>query len=154
MYSHLSQANQECGRFANIAVYFSIMAKSDIEIGPTGRAVAERVRQVRNDARRWTLNQLSERTGLAGRRLSVSALSLIETGKRRVDVDDLVALADALEVSAAYLLGESLPDTAAIMEDPVLMRKVFENVSREARRLATQNPGTKIGELRRRRGND
>ena len=43
-------------------------------------------------------DQLSERTGEAGRTLSASALNSIETGKRRVDVDDLMALAAALDV--------------------------------------------------------
>ncbi len=128
------------------------MAKSEIEIGPTGLLVAERVRQVRDGVRHWTLAQLADRTGLAGRRLSVSALSLIETGKRRVDVDDLVALADALEVTPSYLLGEPAADTAALFEDPVLMQQVFEEMRRTARRLAQENPSTTIGDLRKSRG--
>ena len=80
------------------------MAKSDIAIGPTGKTVSENVKRLYK-AKGMNLNQLSERTENAGRKLSVSALSLIATGKRRVDVDDLVALAAALEVSPTYLLG-------------------------------------------------
>lgn len=44
-----------------------------------------------------------------GRRISVSGLSKIENGDRRVDVDDLVALAVAMDVSPLALL---LPETA------------------------------------------
>jgi transcriptional regulator with XRE-family HTH domain len=65
--------------------------------------VAENVTQFRRD-RHLTLVQLSERTAQLGRGLSVSALSLIATGKRRVDVDDLMVLAVALEVPPVSLL--------------------------------------------------
>ena len=80
-------------------------AKSEMEIGPTGKTVVANMTTLRK-AQGMTLNQLSERAESAGRKLSVSALSLISTGKRRVDVDDLVALAEALNVSPATLLGE------------------------------------------------
>jgi transcriptional regulator with XRE-family HTH domain len=80
------------------------MAKSDIEIGPTGKTVSENVKRLYK-AQGMNLNQLSERTEKEGRKLSVSALSLIATEKRRVDVDDLMTLAAALEVSPTELLG-------------------------------------------------
>ena len=79
------------------------MTKADIETGPTGQAVAENVTRLRSE-RRLTLVQLSERTEAAGRGLSVSALSLIATGKRRVDVDDLMVLAVALDMDPVSLL--------------------------------------------------
>jgi transcriptional regulator with XRE-family HTH domain len=84
------------------------MAKSDMEAGPTGKTVMENVKRLYK-ARGMNLNQLSERTEELGRKLSVSALSLVATGKRRVDVDDLMALAAALIVSPATLL---MPGTA------------------------------------------
>ena len=82
------------------------MAKQDMEIGAAGRQVIENMFRLRKTAG-LTLVQLSERTEKAGRGLSVSALSLIATGKRRVDVDDLSTLASALGVSTAELLGGS-----------------------------------------------
>jgi transcriptional regulator with XRE-family HTH domain len=79
------------------------MAKTDMETGPTGQTVAENMKRLYKN-RGLTLVQLSERTEQAGRGLSVSALSLIATGKRRVDVDDLMVLAVALDVSPISLL--------------------------------------------------
>jgi transcriptional regulator with XRE-family HTH domain len=51
-----------------------------------------------------SLGQLSEELGKLGRPILASGLSKIETGERRVDVDDLVALAVALDVSPSRLL--------------------------------------------------
>lgn len=47
---------------------------------------------------------VAEATTLHGAPLSRSALSQIETGKRRVTVDELVALATALYVKPKHLL--------------------------------------------------
>jgi transcriptional regulator with XRE-family HTH domain len=45
-----------------------------------------------------------------GRRITISGLSKIENGDRRIDVDDLMAIAVALDVSpAALLLPRSQP---------------------------------------------
>lgn len=46
----------------------------------------------------------STKLGEVGRRLTHSAVDQIEKGTRRVDVDDLMALAAALDVSPATLL--------------------------------------------------
>lgn len=63
------------------------------------RTNLERIRRSRG----WTLQTLSDRmTGEV--QLSVSGLSKIETGARGVDVDDLVAIAAALDVSPLALL--------------------------------------------------
>src|SRR3954454_23683106 len=52
-----------------------------------------------------SLTQLSEAmTDIAGRPILASGLGKIESGERRVDVDDLVALAVALDVSPVRLL--------------------------------------------------
>jgi transcriptional regulator with XRE-family HTH domain len=72
-------------------------------IGPTRERVAENVRQLR-EARGMSLNELSEQLRALGRPLRENGVSKIELGSRRVDVDDLVALAVALDVSPNRLL--------------------------------------------------
>lgn len=57
-----------------------------------------------------TKKELSERVGALGRSIPPLGVSRIEMGTRRVDADDLVALAVALNVHPAALL---LPDTAS-----------------------------------------
>jgi transcriptional regulator with XRE-family HTH domain len=72
-------------------------------LGPTGARVAARLKQVRQE-RGLTLAQLAARLEALGRPLLLSALSKIEQRQRRVDADDLVALARALDVSPMLLL--------------------------------------------------
>lgn len=79
------------------------MGTRKIEIGPTGERVAANVKELRL-ARRMKLDDLSQRLGELGRPILKSGLSKIESGDRRVDVDDLVALAIALEVNPNRLL--------------------------------------------------
>lgn len=119
------------GTFANIGVVFAIMAKKqDIEIGDVGKRVVDNITATRKE-RGLTLQQLSDLTEEHGRRLSLSALSLIATGKRRVDVDDLAVLAAALNVSASYLLGEAHISDTEITE---LMIELMTNAGKELRR--------------------
>lgn len=73
-------------------------------MGRIGKKVIDNLNRIRKD-RGLTLVQLSERTEETGRKLSMSALSLIATGKRRVDVDDLWALAVALQTTPYDLMG-------------------------------------------------
>ncbi|WP_158714359.1 helix-turn-helix domain-containing protein, partial [Kitasatospora aureofaciens] len=54
-----------------------------------------------------TKKDLSERVGALGRSIPPLGISRIEAGTRRIDTDDLVALALALNVSPLTLL---LPD--------------------------------------------
>jgi transcriptional regulator with XRE-family HTH domain len=77
-------------------------------IGPTGERVQRNVERIRT-ARKLSKAELSVRTGKAGRLIPPLGISRIEAGTRRVDADDLVALALALNVSPATLL---LPPTA------------------------------------------
>lgn len=73
----------------------------------TGAVAASRLREVRT-AQGLTLREVSDRVTASGHDLSLNAISRIENGSRRMDVDDLTALAVALGVTPATLL---LPDT-------------------------------------------
>lgn len=79
------------------------MGKRAVERGPVADTVARRVKALRA-AYGVTLDELSSRLTEAGRPILASGLSKIEQGDRRVDVDDLVALAVALGVPPVLLL--------------------------------------------------
>lgn len=79
------------------------MAGRAIEIGDVGKQVSTVVAELRK-RRGWDQKRLAELVTEAGRPMSASMVGKIEAGARRVDVDDLVALAFALEVSPARLL--------------------------------------------------
>ena len=73
----------------------------------TGAVAAERLRAIRK-AQGLSLREVSERVTAAGWPLILTAIGKIENGDRRMDVDDLTALAAALGVTPATLL---LPDS-------------------------------------------
>lgn len=77
--------------------------------GPAGERVADRVKKLRN-ASGLTYKELSERLDALGRPIPVLGLSRLEKGERRVDADDLIALALALDVTPNRLM---LPDVDA-----------------------------------------
>lgn len=79
--------------------------------------VAANVRALREE-RRLTLAQLSERMERAGRPLIPQGLQKIEQGTRRVDADDLMALALALEVTPNRLLLDAEADGADLQLTP------------------------------------
>ncbi|MFI5883412.1 helix-turn-helix domain-containing protein [Streptomyces sp. NPDC051554] len=79
------------------------MANRALELGPIGERVAAHVARVRT-RKGWDQKQLSERLAAIGRPMSPSVISKIEQGDRRIDVDDLVALAVALQVYVGGLL--------------------------------------------------
>lgn len=79
------------------------MAGRSIEIGDVGQQVSAAVAELRR-RRGWDQKRLAQLVSEAGRPMSASMVGKIETGARRVDVDDLVALAFALEVSPGRLL--------------------------------------------------
>ncbi|MGY1692315.1 helix-turn-helix domain-containing protein [Geodermatophilus sp. SYSU D01105] len=94
------------------------MATRDLERGPVAERVSQNLARLRNE-QDMTLGRLSERLAELGRPISISGLSKIERGERRVDVDDLLALAVALDVSPNRLLlpspsqaSEKQPDVA------------------------------------------
>jgi transcriptional regulator with XRE-family HTH domain len=69
----------------------------------TGLTVAENIQRTRK-SQQVSLAELAARLDKMGRRIGLSSLSKIENGDRRVDVDDLVAIALALDVSPLGLL--------------------------------------------------
>lgn len=73
-------------------------ARKSARLGASGEVVRQRIREVR-DAQGVTGAQLSARLNDLGRPIPLLGIQRIESGERRVDVDDLVAIAVALEVS-------------------------------------------------------
>ncbi|OPC83208.1 hypothetical protein B4N89_21725 [Embleya scabrispora] len=74
-----------------------------VEIGPTGVMVAHNVERLRVAAG-LSQRALAERLTDLGRPTAFTAISKIERAERRVDTDDLVALAVALSVAPTTLL--------------------------------------------------
>jgi transcriptional regulator with XRE-family HTH domain len=82
------------------------MGTRAVEKGRIAEAVAENVEAVRR-RRGLSQQQLATRLAELGRPMQASAVAKVESGDRRVDVDDLAAFAVALNVPVARLL---LPD--------------------------------------------
>lgn len=80
-----------------------IMATRRVELGQTGDTVRANVARYRK-LRGLTLREVAQRLADAGRPLAHTAVSDVENGSRRCDVDDLVALAFVLETTPAALL--------------------------------------------------
>lgn len=80
------------------------MSGVEIPIGGVGCAVAARIAERR---RHWGMSYvgLSRRLEAGGRSIAPAGLRRIELGVRRVDVDDVFALAVALDTSVSALLG-------------------------------------------------
>lgn len=72
-------------------------------LGPIGRNVAEKVKHLR-EAENLSFAELSRRLEAVNRQIPTLGLRKIEAGSRRVDVDDLVALAIVFDVSPLALL--------------------------------------------------
>jgi transcriptional regulator with XRE-family HTH domain len=79
------------------------MGTRKVELGPVGKAVKHHVRRLREEGQ-LSLQDLSDRLEFLGRPILPSGISKIESGDRRVDVDDLVALAHALGTAPNELL--------------------------------------------------
>ncbi|MFF9688979.1 helix-turn-helix domain-containing protein [Streptomyces sp. NPDC014623] len=101
------------------------MAARPLEIGEAGVHAGQAIARLR-EARGWDQQELADRLTLAGRQVSQPIVSRMEAGTRRIDVDDLVAVAEALQVSVAVLLPPATapapPPAAAVVparsEDP------------------------------------
>ena len=104
------------------------MAGQKIELGPSGRTVAENVKRIR-EFKRLTYTDLSRRVGELGRTIPPLAIRRIEESARRVDVDDLMALAVALDVNPNALL---FPDDNSRNDVSVKVTAAPDEVTGEA----------------------
>lgn len=75
-------------------------------IGPHSRIVGQNARAFRR-FNGWSMNFLVDRLAEVNRPMHMGSLQRLEVGNRRVDVDDLVALAAALSVTTEQLLDSS-----------------------------------------------
>jgi transcriptional regulator with XRE-family HTH domain len=74
-----------------------------VDLGPVGETVRRNLLSFRG-RRGLTLSEVSARLSELGHPMSVSTLSGVENGGRRVDVDDLIHLCLALDISPAAML--------------------------------------------------
>lgn len=77
--------------------------KQKTSLGPAGETLRHNVKRIR-EGQRLTYVELSERLSAIGRPIPVLGLRRIERGERRVDVDDLLAVAYSLGVPVVDLL--------------------------------------------------
>jgi transcriptional regulator with XRE-family HTH domain len=103
------------------------MGTNAVRRDATAETVSANVKDLRK-ARNLGLRSLAKKLEDVGRPLSHSAVDQIEKGTRRVDVDDLVALALALDVQPSVLLMPRLGD-------PVEVVAVTEKVGMSANQL-------------------
>ncbi|MDF3144849.1 MULTISPECIES: helix-turn-helix transcriptional regulator [unclassified Streptomyces] len=79
------------------------MAARSLEIGPAGIRAARTIEILRTE-RGLAQRELAARVTALGRPMTNTMLSRIERAQRRCDIDDLVALAQALRVPPLTLL--------------------------------------------------
>ncbi|MEU3787183.1 helix-turn-helix transcriptional regulator [Streptomyces sp900129855] len=79
------------------------MPPRSLEIGPAGIQAARAIEILRTE-RGLSQRQLAGRVNALGHLMSNTMLSRIERAQRRCDVDDLIAIAEALHVPALALL--------------------------------------------------
>lgn len=93
-----------------------------IDLGPTGERVAEQVARLR-DEKNLTYAGLEQRLESGGHKIPALGLRRIEAKARNVSVDDLTALAVALEVSPLTLLlplhGDEQPNSVTGVQGEV-----------------------------------
>ncbi|HME03342.1 MAG TPA: helix-turn-helix domain-containing protein [Solirubrobacteraceae bacterium] len=80
-----------------------------------GAIFARRLREARN-ARRWTQQDLADAVDKLGAPMDRTVLARLEKGQREVRLDELVALAAALDVAIVHLI---LPIEGDITQQPV-----------------------------------
>lgn len=90
------------------------MAGKKTTIGPTGESLSANVKRLR-EGQNLSFAEMSRRLAACGRPIPELGLRHIERGQRKVDVDELTALAIVLKTTPAYLL---IRDTAN-HDDPV-----------------------------------
>lgn len=107
------------------------MATRRVQLGTVGHTVRTEIAAARKK-RRLTLRDLSERMTEIGWPISYNTLSEIERGARRVDVDDLSKLAEALETPVLILLGVPM-EAEPISDEAAQIMELVMNLDRKAR---------------------
>ncbi|WBL19198.1 hypothetical protein [Citricoccus sp. NR2] len=102
-------------------------SRRPIEQGPTGRTVARNLARIRKQAG-VTAEQLVNALSEVGHKMPRTAISDIEGGHRRVNVDELVALSVVLKVNPNALL---LPDYAGEVDQSDEVTAVTQETSGE-----------------------
>lgn len=117
------------------------MGRKAIELGATATTVARNVQRFRM-MRGLTLGELSARVTAVGRPMSANTLSTLELLNRRADVDDLVALASALDVSPAALLMPHIVDASHLPGGSDAPQDVYPETSAEPAAVVETDPAT------------
>ncbi len=92
-------------------------APNEVVPGPTSRQFVANVVALRNE-RGWTREALSTRLGAVGRPIRATGLARLEAGRRRVDVDDLLAFSLVFGVTPLrLLLPVEVVDEVALTEE-------------------------------------
>jgi transcriptional regulator with XRE-family HTH domain len=94
------------------------MAEKRVPLGPTGETVRANIERLR-DKQNLGYTDLARKLEQVGRPIPVLGLRRIEAAERRVDVDDLMALAAALDVSPVTLLMPDMERRADMETTPV-----------------------------------
>jgi hypothetical protein len=84
-------------------MHYVLMASDDTRVGPAGLVLAANIARVR-EASRLSYIDLSRELARAGRPIPELGLRRIEKGERRVDFDDLLAIAYVLRVCVVDLM--------------------------------------------------
>jgi hypothetical protein len=117
---------------------------ADERVGPVGWILAANIKRIR-ESQRLTYAELSRLLAAAGREIPILGLRRIESTERRVDVDDLLALAYVLKAAPVDLLvsgdatDEPYPVTPEIESTADAVR---EWVRGEEVLTAVQHPGS------------
>lgn len=112
---HLFASWKQVGDLAGLVLATTVrVMETTTKLGSVGQRVAKEVARLRG---RTSVRELSARLSKLGRPILPSGITKIEQGQRRVDADDLVALAVALQVTPTRLL-MGPPPTDGTAEDP------------------------------------
>ncbi len=129
------------------------MGSRAVRADATAERVRANVKRLREE-QRLTLGGLADRLAEVGRPILATGVSKIEQGDRRVDVDDLVALALALDVNPNALLMPAAADrtkTKLTEEVTATAEQVWSWAAGDSA-LARWLPSGKLGGLRDDRG--
>lgn len=117
------------------------MAGKKSNLGHTGKAVSNNVARLRED-QNLTYAELSRRLTDTGAPIPELGLRNIERGQRKVDVDELVALAAVLNSSPAYLLLPHVDEGDVEVSATGLEQKTAEHLWHWLRGEGTSEPGS------------